>query len=236
MTDIVFTWAGTRRGFRRAVPLTLGMVPFGLVGGVLSQAAGLSFAEEVVMAALVFSGAAQVLVLGNWGQPAPVLGATLASFTVSLRLLLMGPVLGAWLDRLRGWRLLASLFFMADHNWALSVTDLRSGGRDAAFLLGSGLLIWAGWVVSNLAGFALGSVVQPPAGHPIYFTALAAFIALLVPMWRGRREILPWAVAAATALSVHWAIPGGTWHIAVAAVAGSATGVLRDRFLSRPPA
>jgi predicted branched-subunit amino acid permease len=230
MTGIVFTADGIRRGIARCLPLTAGMLPFGLVAGVVSQGAGLSFMETLVMAALVFSGAAQILVLGNWAHPAPVLGATIATFAVSLRCVLMGPVLGVWLDRLRGWRLLASLFVMADHNWALSVTDMRAGGRDAAFLFGSGLLLWSGWVVSNLVGFALGSVVQPPAGHPIYFVALAAFIALLVPMWRGRRDILPWLAAAIVALAVHWAAPGGYWHIAAAAVAGSLAGAIRDRF------
>ena len=54
-------------------------------------------------------------------------------------------------------------------------------------------------------------------------------IALLVPMWRGRREVLPWFAAAIVALAVHWAAPGSYWHIAAAAVAGSLAGAIRDR-------
>jgi len=205
------------------------LLPFGIVAGVLAQAHGLSFAATMLMAGVVFAGAGQVLALGNWGHPIPVIGAIVACVTVNLRMMLMGPALSPWLDRLRGWRLWGSLFFMADHNWALSITDMRSGGRDAAFLTGSGIGLWTGWVAGEAVGWVAGGLLQPPPGHPVFFIALAVFIALLVPMWRGRREAMPWAVAAVTALGVSRLFPGTYWHVVVAALAGSTAGVLRDR-------
>jgi predicted branched-subunit amino acid permease len=141
---------------------------------------------------------------------------------------LMGPSLAGWLDRLRGWRVWASLFFMADHSWALSVTEARSGGMDAGFLLGSGVLMWASWVCGSMIGYVVGELLHPASGHPLYFIALAVFIALLVPLWRGRRDALPWATAAAVGVGVHGLLPNGAWYILAGALAGSLAGVVRD--------
>jgi predicted branched-subunit amino acid permease len=146
-------------------------------------------------------------------------------------MLLMGPVLSAWLDRLRGLPVWGTLFFLADHNWALSVTELRSGGQDAGFLLGSGLMLWVMWVLGAALGYGLGGLMHPPPGHPLFFIALAVFIALLVTLWRGRRDALPWAVAAAVAVLVQRLLPGGAWYIVAGALAGSLAGVCRDRLV-----
>ncbi|HYF07748.1 MAG TPA: AzlC family ABC transporter permease, partial [Acetobacteraceae bacterium] len=136
---IVFTRHGVARGARMALPIVLGTFPFGLVVGVLSQARGLSFLETVLMSALVFAGSSQVLVLELWAEPAPVIAATLAAFVVNIRLAPMGAALAPWLDRLRGLRLWGTLATLVDHSFALSVAEMRRGGRDAGVLLGVSL-------------------------------------------------------------------------------------------------
>ena len=224
-----FTTSAMRLGARRALPLLLGLTPFGLVAGLMAQGQGLSFTEAGLMSGLCYAGSAQILALSHWAVPAPVLAASLAALVVNLRLVLMGPVLAPWLDRLRGWRLLGSLFLMADQNWALSVEAMRRGEADGGFLFGSGAITWAAWVVTTLAGHVLGRIVAPAPGHPLFFAALAVFIALLVPMWRGRADGLPWVVAASVATLASQVLPG-SWYIVIGAVAGSAAGLARDRF------
>lgn len=214
-------------GARRSLPLIAGLIPFGLVVGLLAQGQGLNLAEAGLMSGLCYAGSAQILALTHWGVPAPVAAAAFAAFVVNLRLVLMGPVLAPWLDRLRGWRLVASLFMMADQNWALSVEAMRRGEADAGFLFGSGVVMWAMWVMTTLAGHTLGRVVSPPSGHPIFFAALAVFVALLVPMWRGRSDALPWAVAAGVSTAVSVLMPG-QWYIVIGALAGSSAGVLQQ--------
>jgi len=207
--------------------MVAGLAPFGIVAGTLAQAHGLTWLEALLMSALVFAGAGQVLALSYWAHPVT---AVFACLVVNLRMLLMGPSLAVWLDRLSGWRVWGSLFFMADHNWALSITDLRSGGRDGGFLLGSGLMLWVAWVCGCAVGFAVGDLIRPSAGHPLYFIALAVFIALLVPLWRGRRDALPWLVAAVVGVVAQRLLPQGAWYIIAGAVAGSLVGVIRDRW------
>jgi predicted branched-subunit amino acid permease len=225
-----FSRAAVIAGARRSIPMQVGVVPFALVVGIVGQGQGLSLLEITLMSALCFAGSAQLLALGHWAVPAPVLGAATAAFIVNLRLMLMGPVLAAWLDRLRGWKLWASLFVMTDQNWALSIPEMQAGRWDAGFLFGSGALMWAVWVVFTAVGHLVGSAIRPPPGHPVFFAALAVFVSLLVVMWRGRGDLLPWVVAAVAALLISRLLPGTSWHIVGGALAGAAAGALRDRW------
>ena len=226
---VTFTAAGLVLGARRCIPMLLGLAPFGLVAGVTAQAHGLSLLEAFLMSGLVFAGSAQLITLGAWTEPASLAAATLTCFIVNLRFALMGPLLAPWLDHLRGSKRWGTLFLLVEHTWALSLKEIERGNRDAAFFLGAGLASWLTWVISTIAGFVLGEIVAPAAGHPLFFTALACFIAMLVPMWRGKRDLMPWVVAAATAVTVSKLLPGTSWHIIAGAIVGGLVGYFRDR-------
>ena len=197
--------------------------------GIVAQGKGLTLGEAVLMSATVYAGSAHLLALSQWGTPAPILAVTLAALIVNLRMVMMGPVIGVWLDRIRGWRLWLSLFVMADQNWAMSVREIRRGRGDAGFLFGSGGLMWVVWVIGTGVGHVIGSTMAPAPGHPLFFAALGVFVAVLAGMWQGRSDLLPWAVAAGVALLVAQAV-GGSWYIVAGAVAGAIAGVLRDRW------
>ncbi len=224
-----FSRAVILAGVRSSLPLQVALIPFGLVCGIVAQGQGLSLLEAVLMSGLCYAGSAQLLALSHWGVPAPILAATVAAFIVNLRMALMGPVVGPWLDRLRGWRLWVTLFVMADQNWAMSVKEIQQGRNDAGFLFGSGLVMWVVWVAGTGVGHVMGSSMRPPPGHPLFFAALAVFVAIVAGMWRGRADLVPWTVAAGVSLVVSWAT-SGSWYIVAGALAGAAAGVLRDRW------
>jgi 4-azaleucine resistance transporter AzlC len=230
---VSYSRAGFLRGLRASPPLVLGMLPFGSVAGLTAQAHGLSLAEAALMSLLVFAGSSQLLALAAWAQPVPVLSASLTSLTVNLRFMLMSPLLAPWLDGLRGWRRWGTLFFLTDNVWATSLKAMNAGERDAAFLLGAGLPLWVGWWLTAIAGHVAGTLLAPTPGHPVFFAAMAVFVALLVSMWRGAGDLLPWLVAAAIALAVSKALPGTSWHIVVAAIGGALAGLCRDRWRRR---
>lgn len=234
---VIFSRAGIRRGARESLPLWIGMVPFGLVIGVLGEAKGLSLLETTLMSAMVYAGAAQLLALDLWTDPAPILAATIAALVVNIRMAPMGAALAPWLDRLRGIRLWGTLATLVDHSFALAVQDQRRGGRDAGYLLGIGLGLWAAWVVTTIIGHLAGSAVRVPPGHPLYFASLAAFISIQVGLWRGPRvDLAPWAVAGLVALAVHRAGLPAPLPLLCGSFAGAALGAwieLRGRSL--PP-
>lgn len=225
VSGVSFTLNGALRGAQAAIPLVVGTFPFGIVVGVISDAKGLSLLETLAMSALVFAGSSQLLALELWSEPAPVLGASLAALVVNMRLAPMGAALAPWLDRLRGFKLWGTLATLVDHSYAMSAAEQRRGGRDAAYLLGVGLMLWAFWLVAVGLGHVFGAVVRLPPGHPLYFAATATFCAILVPVWHGvRRDLLPWALAAVVALLAWRAGLGAPWPLLAGALSGAALG------------
>ena len=178
------------------------------------------------MSALVFSGAAQFVVLGLWAAPLPVATIVLATLVVGLRHVLMGATLAPVFSKLPRLEAYGSVFFMADENWALTIGEFAKGRRDAAFLVGGGLLMFLAWTGSTFAGGTLGGVVEDPSRWGLDFAFTAVFLALITGMWRGRSNILPWTVAAAVAVAAHHWLPG-QWYILLGGLAGSFAGVVR---------
>jgi 4-azaleucine resistance transporter AzlC len=224
-TPPTFTRAGLRAGIYRCLPVALGVATYGTVFGVLTRQAGLSVLEAVLMSALVFAGSAQTVAVGLWATPLPILPIVLTTAVVNSRNLLLGSALRPWIGRLSSHRVYPTLFFMADENWALSIEQFTKAGPDGAFLLGSGLTLYAAWVGSTLVGRLVGAAIPNPALFGLDFAFTAVFIALLVGMWRGRASVLPWLVAALVAVAAaHW-LPG-RWYILLGGLAGCLVGAL----------
>ena len=237
---VVFTLDGIRRGAVASLPLWLGMAPFGLVIGVLADAKGLTFAETVLMSMIVYAGAAQLLVLELWTDPVPITAAIVAAFVVNIRMAPQGAALAGWLDRLRGWKLWGTLATLVDHSFAMAVQEQRRGGRDAGYLLGVGAALWVAWVLTTAIGHLAGSLVRVPPGHPLFFASVAAFISILVGLWRGPKvDLAPWIVAGLVALAAHRAGLPVPIPLLLGSFAGAALGAwieLRGKRNTPPPA
>lgn len=224
--EVSFSLAGVRDGFRACVPIALGVAGYGVVFGVLARRAGLSTAEATLMSATVLAGAAQVIAVELWADPVPVVAVVVTTFVVNLRYALMGASLRPWFRHLTPLQIYGSVFFTADENWALTMAELRSGGDQGAFLLGSGLAIWTFWVAATILGATVGGVVEDPARWGFDFILTAVFLVLAVTLWEGRKSLRPWAVAGAVALAGAQWLPG-KWYILLGGLAASVTAVVR---------
>lgn len=220
---VVFTADGLRRGGLGMLPVALGLSVFGMAYGLVAGQKGLSVLETGLMSAIVFAGASQMLALELWVEPVPVGTLAFAALVINLRYMLMTPALAPWFVHVGPAKAYGSLFFTADESWALSVAELRRGGRDAAYHLGAGLMLYAVWLASSIIGRVVGTAVADPAAWGLDFIATAVFIALLVPMWRGRRDALPWVVAGVVAVLAERLLPG-TWYLVAGGLAGSVVG------------
>jgi 4-azaleucine resistance transporter AzlC len=224
--SVTFDLPGVLEGARRIVPLALGVFAYGLVFGVLAHQAGLSLLESLLMSGLVFAGTAQFVALSLWIMPLPVGAIILTTLVINLRNLLMGAAIRPWLAKLGPLKTYASVFFLADENWALTMTAYANGSTNGAMLLGSGLVLYLSWVGATLAGQTVGGIIRDPARWGLDFAFSAAFLALLVGMWKGKRDIAPWLVAAVAAIvAAHW-LPG-KWYILIGGLAGSITGAVQ---------
>lgn len=214
-------------GLARGAWLTTPMLPStGMVAaafGAIAAQKGLTLPEAMLMNGIVFAGAAQLVVMEIWTHPLNVsvlLSICLITFTINMRYFLMGVALRPWLGSLPGWQTYPMLFFLADSNWIVAMRYRAEGGSDAGVYVGSSLILWVFWVACVLPGYLLGAVVSDPKRFGLDLIMPVLFCAMLVPMWRGARRAIPWAVAGATAIATSLLIPGW-WFIGIGAVTGS---------------
>ncbi len=146
----------------------------------------------------------------------------LVTVTVNLRCVLMGASLRPWLGPLPAWQTYPALFFTTDAQWLIGMRYRAESGADASVFLGSGLIMWPMWVASTALGYWLGALVTDPKRFGFDLILPIFFAAMLVPLWRGPRRAIGWAVGGAVALVFAWLVPGW-WFIVAGALAGSIT-------------
>jgi 4-azaleucine resistance transporter AzlC len=201
-------------------------VAFGLVFGALSRKAGLSLGEVCLMSGLVFTGSGQVVAIGMWANPIPIVAIVATTLLVGLRHTLMGLTLQPWYSQLPARRAYASYFLLTDESWGLTTVEFRRGPADGAFLVGAGLLLFVSWVGSTALGRLAGAAIRDPTAWGLDFALVGVFIALLASLARGKSTLFPWALAAAAAVGAERWLPGN-WYVLLGAMAGSLPGLLR---------
>jgi predicted branched-subunit amino acid permease len=215
--------AGLAEGARLTAPVMPGTIVFAAAFGTIAAHKGLTLLDATLMSAIVFAGASQLVAMEIWPDHV-TLGAigTLAVVTgiVNMRLVLMSASLRPWLGGLPSWQVYPMLYLTTDAGWLIGMRYRATGGSDASIYLGSGLALWAVWVSATVPGYLLGALIANPHRLGLDLVMPAFFTAMLVPLWRGARHAISWAVAGLVALVCAHLVPGW-WFIIVGALAGS---------------
>ena len=191
------------RGVRAELPLLFGVVPFGMIYGMLAIDAGLSHAQAQGMSAIVFAGSAQFITTQLVRSAAPGLIIVLTILVVNLRHALYSASLASHIQHLPlRWKLVLS-YLLTDEAYAPTISNYEAPGEAAQkhwFFLGAGLMLWTSWQLSTAAGIMLGAVV--PESWSLDFSLALTFIALVVPRLRDRPSLGAALVAGGAALAV----------------------------------
>ena len=122
-----------------------GTVVFAAAYGTLAAQKGLTLTEAVLMSALVYGGASQLVALEVWTNPltlATVVSLGVVTAIVNARFILMGATLRPWFGALPQWQAYASLNGTVDATWLVAVRYRAEGGSDCAVFVGAGLALW----------------------------------------------------------------------------------------------
>ena len=220
-------------GARTFVPVAISIAAYGVVWGVLARGAGLSLLEVILMSGLVFAGSAQFVALDLWTvtpSSLPIGPLVVAALIINLRYLLLTATLRPLFGPDQQLRGALSMFLVSDETWAVTVGEMNRGKRGtAAFLLGACLVAYAVWMGSTVTGHVVGSAISEPAQYGLDFAFTATFIALLLGMWKGKADLVPWLVGALAAIVATRLVPG-SWYILVGGLVGSFAGAVADRW------
>lgn len=217
-------------GARMFVPLAISVSAYGLVWGVLAGGAGFSVWEVMLTSGVVFAGSAQFVALDLWTPAAalPIGALVVTALVINLRYVLMTTTMRPMFAGMPLRRMLPAVFLVTDETWALTMSRVSQGRGSVAFLVGAGSLAWVAWVLSTITGRLVGSAIDDPSRYGLDFAFVAAFLALLIGMWKGRSDLVPWLVAAAVATAASFYVPG-KWYILIGGVVGSLVGAATER-------
>lgn len=194
-------------GARSVLPILIGVVPFGLIYGVVAVASGIDQLPAILMSVIVFAGASQIAAAELWGQGAPLLIVVATGLVINVRFVMYSASLATHLkdlSRLQRWGL---AYLLTDQAYAVSVVrfepDADAGPEvhKPSFYLGAGLGLWTTWQTSSLVGVLIGLRVPPAWG--LDFSVPLMFLALLVPTLRDRTALTVAAVSALAAILFH---------------------------------
>ncbi|QXH54009.1 AzlC family ABC transporter permease [Pseudomonas fakonensis] len=173
------------QGARDVLPLTTGIVPFGLITGVTAIGMGMSPTEAMGMTLLFYSGSAQLVVMQLMQSAALPVTMVVTALVINLRFLMYSASLGQHFNRLPRRQRWSLAYLLSDQSFALwSLKTPASGPGAFAFhyYTGTAIVMWCGWNLAVLAGVLLGSGI--PDAWQLGFAIPLSFLALLVPSIR----------------------------------------------------
>ncbi|MBB6217454.1 4-azaleucine resistance transporter AzlC [Anaerosolibacter carboniphilus] len=210
------------------LPITAGIVPFGLTCGIMGRTAGFSAFEIIFMSMIVFAGAAQFMAIAminsgmiNWGVIVFTTG------LINLRHLLMGASLSPYLFKQPKFLQYLLAFSMTDESYALTINRIEKKGYDPYYQLGASYFLYIIWVLSTFLGAFLYHNIPNPLEWGLDFIIPLTFLVLLIPRLINRTALIVALVAALTAVFGALYLPG-KWYIILAAVAASIVGGLTE--------
>ena len=226
--------AEARRGLRDAVPILLGVAPFGLVAGATAVDAGLSPLQAAGLSVVVFAGASQLAAIELLGDNAELLVVLVTGVVINLRILMYSASIAPHFRSFRSRWKAACAYVLTDQAYALSVARYTGVDLDPAarrqYHLAVGGSLWVIWQVCTLVGIVVGARVPPAWG--LEFAVPLVFLSLLVPATTSWPKLVAAAVGGGVAVAgAVFAVPLNLGLIA-GGVAGVIAGVLADERLS----
>ncbi|MEM7334621.1 MAG: AzlC family ABC transporter permease [Chloroflexota bacterium] len=188
-------------GFRTVLPILVGVVPFGMIMGVVSAEGNLTTFQTFFRAAFVFAGVSELVMLDLLAQGTTIWIIVLSAFVINLRQLIYSASIGEhYNDQPLGWKLLLS-YTLVDQVFALSsqyFDEYPSSPFKRQYHLGTAVPIAVAWFSAIVTGYFLGAVI--PDNLSLDFVVPLMFLSLVPPAIKGYSYIAAALVSAVAAL------------------------------------
>ncbi len=199
---------------------------YGISFGAISVTSGLDVWQTCVLSLLVFTGASQFALIGVIGAGGAPLSGAVTALLLGTRNTLYGlrlaPLL-AW----GGWRRFAAAQLVIDESTAMAINRESRPAARVGFL-STGISVVLLWNLATMIGAVGGRALGDPRTYGLDAAVGAAFLALLWPRLRDRRNQVVAALGAVVALGL---VPVTAAGVPVLAAGGVAllAGVVSSR-------
>ncbi|MGB0359860.1 MAG: AzlC family ABC transporter permease [Endozoicomonas sp.] len=169
------------KGASALLPLTVAVIPWGVLTGSLAIESGLDPLQSQGLSAIVFAGAVQLAIMGLIQTGAGLISILVSALFITSRHFLYSMVMREKVSLLPlCWRLSLG-FLLTDELFALANPE-HMKKFDRWYALGGGLFFYTGWNLATLAGIIAGQQIENLESIGLDFAIAATFIALVVPM------------------------------------------------------
>lgn len=188
--DFSSDWlAEFRAGSIACIPTVLGYLSIGFSAGALARVSGISASEVGLLSLILYAGSGQFIVAGMVQAKAAAITVWLAIFFVNLRHLLLAAYLAPFFKNfgtiknfLIGAQLTDETFGVA------SVAVNENEGVSFPWMLGLNLTAYINWLIGNVAGALMATLIPASFLRSLNFALVAMFIGLIVLQISGAKN------------------------------------------------
>ncbi len=218
------------RGAMAMLPLSLVVLPWGLLTGALAMDAGLTQWQGATMSLFVFAGAAQLVALGLFKSGAGLFALLLTTAFITSRHLLYSLTMRQKIkERRLRWRLTLG-FLLTDELFAICGTT-SVDKFDPWYAFGAGFSFYIAWNLSSLAGIFMSASIPNLADIGLDFAIAAIFIALVMPLVKSFSVSVTVLAAIPCSVILEWyEVPGA---IVISSLIAMSIGFLIDELSRR---
>ena len=216
------------KGALAVMPLSIAVIPWGILAGSLAMDAGLSPFESQAMSAIVFAGAAQLVAVGMIKAGIGLGSILITTLLITSRHFLYSMAMRPHISQLPlKWRLSLG-FLLTDELFAITAKSTASKSTPQAFdrwhALGAGLSFYLVWNLATAAGILLGHSIPNLDSWGLDFAIAATFIAIVTPQVNQPSILICVLVSLVTSVvCALFQIPSG---LLIAALLGMTVGTL----------
>lgn len=184
------------QGAKDAFPSVVGLIPFGLIVGTASTAAGMDPWLALAMSIIVYAGASQLAAIALMVQSAPLPIVLATVLVVNLRFVMYSASLAPFFRELSTPRKWLLSYGLTDHLFALVNARFTPDGSHKhidAYYIGGAVPTWLTWNTMVAIGIFAGTMV--PKQWALDFAIPLVFLALVFPALTTRTHWLTAVVA-----------------------------------------
>lgn len=189
-------------GARDVSPILLGVVPFGLITGVVGVNVGMSELETIGTSLIIFAGASQLVAMQLMAEHASIAVIIMTGLVINARMLMYSASIAPHLNGMHPLKKAILAYGLTDQAYAVAITRFDQDDSDTIskplYYLGAAIVMWASFNLTTAIGAYLGAVI--PAHLNLEFAIPLTFIALVVPSIKDRPALLAAAVAGVISL------------------------------------
>ncbi|MCG3723936.1 AzlC family ABC transporter permease [Vibrio cincinnatiensis] len=182
------------QGCLAMLPLSIAVLPWGLLAGSFAIDAGLTLLEGQALSAILFAGSAQLVAIGMMKTGAGLMTLLMTTFFITSRHFLYSVSMRKKMSPLPlRWRLTLG-FLLTDELFAICGQQSDQQFH-RWYALGAGLSFYLCWNLATLVGIIAGQYLPALNELGLEFAVAATFIAIVIPTVKNRAVLVSILVA-----------------------------------------